>query len=107
LIAVVVSQLPLKLKARGKPIFNICRLIVGALFCEGFEMASSGAVYHPEEIELMTAALDDVVVLANGQRSSAVKVRFARRILASAAEGERNPVELRISAFLGAADDDC
>ena len=44
----------------------------------------------PEEIELMTAALDDAVVLANGQRSSAVKVRFARRILASAAEGERN-----------------
>jgi hypothetical protein len=50
-------------------------------------MASPGAVYHPEEIELMTAALDDAVVLANGQRSSAVKVRFARRILASAAEG--------------------
>jgi hypothetical protein len=76
-------------------------------FCEGFEMASTGAVYHPEEIELMTAALDDAVVLANGQRTSAVKVRFARRILASAAKGERNPVELRISALLGAADDDC
>jgi hypothetical protein len=76
-------------------------------FCKGFEMASPGAVYHPDEIELMTAALDDVVVLANGQRSSAVKVRFARRILASAAKGERNPVELRISALLGAADDDC
>jgi hypothetical protein len=55
----------------------------------------------------MTAALDDAVGLVNGQRSSAVKVRFARRILASAAEGERHPVELRISAFLGAADDDC
>jgi hypothetical protein len=75
--------------------------------CEGFEMASLGAVFHPEEIELMTAALDDVVVLANGQRSSAVKVRFARRIIASAAMGERNPVELRISALLGPADDDC
>jgi hypothetical protein len=32
LIAGVVSQLALKLKARGKPIFNICRLIVGAFF---------------------------------------------------------------------------
>jgi hypothetical protein len=95
------------LKARGKPIFNICRLNRWRTFCEGFEMASPGAVYHPEEIKLTTAALDDAVVLANGQRSSAVKVRFARRILASAAEGERNPVELRISAFLGAADDDC
>jgi hypothetical protein len=70
-------------------------------------MASPGAVYLPEEIELMTAALDDVVVLANGRSSSAVKVRFARRILASAAKGERNPVELRISALLGAADEDC
>jgi hypothetical protein len=29
-------------------------------------MASPGAVYHPEEIELMTAALDDAVRLANG-----------------------------------------
>ena len=101
LIAGVVSQLPLKLKARGKPIFNICRLNCWRTFCEGFEMASPGAVYHPEEIELMTAALDDVVVLANGQRSSAVKVRFARRILASAAKGERNPVELRNIRIVG------
>jgi hypothetical protein len=100
------GKLPLKLKARGKFIFNICRLNGWRIFCKGFEMASPGAVYHPEEIELMTAALDDAVRLANGQRSSAVKVRFARRILASAAEGERDPVELRISAFLGAADDD-
>jgi hypothetical protein len=32
LIAALISQLPLKLKARGKPIFNIFRLNVGALF---------------------------------------------------------------------------
>jgi hypothetical protein len=63
------------LKARDKPIFNMCRLNRWRTFCEGFEMASPGSVYHPEqEIELMTAALDDAVVLANGQRSSAVKV---------------------------------
>jgi hypothetical protein len=59
----------------ASPFSNICRLDCWRSFCEGFEMASPGSVYHPEqEIELMTAALDDAVVPANGQRSSAVKV---------------------------------
>jgi hypothetical protein len=55
---------------------------------------------------LMRTALDEVVnVLPAFQRTSAMRTKLASRILAAAARGERDPVQLRISALLAPADE--
>jgi hypothetical protein len=65
-----------------------------------------GCVYQPEDIALMKTVLDETVIgLPVSRRTDAMKVRLASRILASAAKGERNPIQLRIAALLGSADE--
>jgi hypothetical protein len=55
---------------------------------------------------MMKSVLDEAAaILLIARRTSAMKARLASRILASAAKGERDPVQPRIAALLGAADD--
>jgi hypothetical protein len=69
-------------------------------------MGTIGAVFEPELIELMKSALDGAAtILPKARRTSAMKVKLASRILAAAAKGERDPVQLRIAALLEIVDD--
>ena len=63
-------------------------------------MVAPGAVFQPDEIKLMRSTLDEAAtMLPLAKRTSAMKVKLASRILAAAAKGERDPVQLRIAAF--------
>jgi hypothetical protein len=65
-----------------------------------------GSVYQPEDIALMRTVLDDAATgLPAAQRTDAMKARLASRILASAAKGVRDPIQLRIAALLGSIDE--
>jgi hypothetical protein len=65
-----------------------------------------GTVYQPEVIALMKTVLDDAAIgLPVAQRTDAMKARLASRILASAAKGERDPIQLKIAALLGSVDE--
>jgi hypothetical protein len=67
---------------------------------------SPRSVFQPEDVALMKSVLDEAAtILPVARRTSAMKARLASRILASAAKGERDPVQLRIAALLGGADD--
>jgi hypothetical protein len=69
-------------------------------------MGKIGAVFEPELIELMKSALDGAAtILPKAKQTSAMKVRLASRILAAAAKGERDPIQLRIAALLEVVDD--
>jgi len=60
-----------------------------------------GTVFQPDEIKLMRSALDEAaIILPKTERTSAMKVKLASRILAAAAKGERDPNKLRIAALL-------
>lgn len=57
--------------------------------------------FQPDEIERMRSVLDEaVIILPEAARTSPMKARLASRILAAAANGERDPNELRIAALL-------
>jgi hypothetical protein len=57
--------------------------------------------FQPDEIKLMRSALDEaIIILPKIERTSAMKVKLASRILAAAATGERDPNKLRIAALL-------
>lgn len=63
-------------------------------------MRTTWAVFQPELIELMRAVLDDATaMLPEAQRTSSMKAEIASHILASAANGERNPVALKATAL--------
>ena len=65
-----------------------------------------GTVYQPEDIALMKTVLDEAAtILPVAKRTSAMKAKLAARILASAAKGERDPIQLRIAALLEPADE--
>jgi hypothetical protein len=65
-----------------------------------------GALFPPEDIALMRSALDEAVtILPVFQRTSTMRSKLASRILAAVAKGERDPVQLRISALLAPADE--
>jgi hypothetical protein len=69
-------------------------------------MVPRGGVFQPDEIALMRSALDEAAtILPMAKRTSAVKARLASRILAAAAKGERDPIQLRIAALLEGVDD--
>jgi hypothetical protein len=69
------------------------------------KMVALGAVYQPDEIKLMRSILDEAeFILAKAERTSAMKVKLASRILAAAAKGERDPNKLRIAALVEEAD---
>ncbi len=64
------------------------------------------ALHRPEDEALMRSVLDEVVaILPLFQRTSTMKTKLASRILAAVAKGERDPVQLRISALLAPADE--
>jgi hypothetical protein len=65
-----------------------------------------GAPFLPEDVALVRSALDEVVtILPVLQRTSAMRTKFASRIAAAVARGERDPIQLRISALLAPADE--
>jgi hypothetical protein len=65
-----------------------------------------GSAYQPEDIVLMRTVLDDAASgLPPTQRTDTMKAKLASRILASAAKGERNPIQLKIAALLGNGDE--
>jgi hypothetical protein len=68
-------------------------------------MVAPGTVFQPDEIKLIKSTLDEAAtMLPLAERTSAVKVKLASRILAAAAKGERDPVRLRIAALLEVVD---
>ncbi|MGZ5178670.1 MAG: hypothetical protein ACXWCW_31490 [Burkholderiales bacterium] len=68
-------------------------------------MVALGTGFQPGEIKLMRSALDEAaIILPKAERTSAMKVKLASRILAAAAKGERDPNKLRIAALLEEAD---
>jgi hypothetical protein len=65
-----------------------------------------GALYQPEDIALMRTVLEEAAtILPAHRRTPAMKTKLAARIQASVAKGERDPVQLRIAALLGPADE--
>jgi hypothetical protein len=69
-------------------------------------MLTPGAVFQPDEIILLKSALDEAAtILPQAKRTSAMKVKLASRILAAAAKGERDPIQLRIAALLEVVDE--
>jgi len=63
-------------------------------------MRTTGAVFQPELIKLMRAVLDDATaMLPEAKRTSQVKAEIASHILASAANGERDPMALKATAL--------
>jgi len=65
-------------------------------------VAAIGTVFQPDEVKLMRSVLDEAtIILPKAERTSDMKVKFASRILAAAANGERDPNKLRIAALLG------
>jgi hypothetical protein len=64
-----------------------------------------GAHFGPETIEMMKAVLDDAwAALSPNQQRSVPKSHLAERILAAAANGERDPVRLLARAFIAPVD---
>jgi hypothetical protein len=67
---------------------------------------ADGEIFVPEDIQLLQTTLDEVLtILPAANRTASMKNRLASRILAAAAKGERDPVQLRISALLAPADE--
>jgi len=67
---------------------------------------AQGTDYLPEDVALMRTTLDEAVtILPVFRRTSAMRTKLASRILAAVAKGERDPVQLRISALLAPVDD--
>ncbi len=63
-------------------------------------MNPRGAVFYPELIELMKAVLEDATAtLPEAKRTSTMKAEIASRILECAANGERNPIKLKMAAM--------
>jgi hypothetical protein len=63
-------------------------------------MRATGAVFQPELIKLMREVLDDATaMLPEAKRTSSMKAEIASHILASAANGERDPKALKASAL--------
>jgi hypothetical protein len=67
---------------------------------------AEAAFFSPEDGELLRKTLDEVLtILPVSNRTLAMRSRIASRIWAAAAKGERDPVQLRISALLAPADE--
>ena len=68
-------------------------------------MVARELLFQPGEIKLMKSVLDEAaIILPKAERTSAVKVKLAARILATAAKGELDPNKLRIAALLEQTD---
>jgi hypothetical protein len=79
---------------------------IGTVALEATNMLTQEAVFQPDEIILLKSALDEATtILPQAKRTSAMKVKLASRILAAAAKGERDPIQLRIAALLEVVDE--
>jgi hypothetical protein len=68
-------------------------------------MRTTGTVYQPELIKLMRAVLDDAIaMLPEAKQTSSMKAEIASHILASAANGERDPIALKATALSAVVD---
>jgi hypothetical protein len=64
-------------------------------------MATGGAYYDPETIDLLRTALEEAWgCLTPERQQSVLKTELAERILAAAALGERDPAKLRTHALM-------
>ena len=64
-----------------------------------------GAHFDPETIEIMKAVLDDAwAALSPSQQRAVPKAHLAERILAAAANGERDPARLLARALIAPVD---
>jgi len=64
-------------------------------------LPNRSAVYSPEELSLLGQVLDQAVEsLPPGMRTTSNRVEIARKILACAATGERDPVELELAGVM-------
>ena len=76
--------------------------VVGAADISINNLASEGASFDPEAIDLMQAALDDAWTLVRpAQRACASRSLLASRVLELAARGERDHARLRAFALDG------
>jgi|HubBroStandDraft_6_1064221.scaffolds.fasta_scaffold4353031_1 hypothetical protein len=94
----------------GYPTDAIRRAVIieamSAVAFEGTNMVTIAAIYQPELIELMKSVLDEAAtILPKTRQTPATKVKLASRILAAAARGERDPIQLRIAALLEPVDE--
>jgi len=79
----------------------ICNREASVRIEEETRVVTLGTGFRPDEIKLMRSVLDEAAVtLPKAERTSAMKVTLASRILAAAAKGERDPNKLRIAALL-------
>jgi hypothetical protein len=63
-------------------------------------MGAKGAVFQPEDIELMKAILDEAIAaLPMSQQTSSMKAELASNILSMASQGDRDPIRLREAAL--------
>ncbi|WJR79620.1 hypothetical protein [Bradyrhizobium sp. NP1] len=64
-------------------------------------LAGQSAVYEPEELSLLGQVLDEAVrALPASLRTARHRTEIARNILACAATGERDPVELELAGLI-------
>ena len=64
-------------------------------------MTDLRTAFQPDEIALLRSALNDAVtLLPTPERTSAMKLKLATRIIAAAASGERDPNRLKSAALL-------
>jgi hypothetical protein len=79
---------------------------MGNFFRPGKTMKQThGATYDPEAIALLLSALDEAwETLPPARRAMTSKTTLAQRILRLAANGERDPIRLRIAALIEIVD---
>jgi hypothetical protein len=68
---------------------------------EGVLVLDRSGIYTPDELMLFRRIFESAVgSLPAAMRNSENRLRIARNVLACAATGERDPVELRIAALI-------
>ncbi len=64
-------------------------------------LREQNVVYHPEELSLLGHILDRAIAsLPAAMRTPSNRMAIAKNILACAATGERNPIELELAATI-------
>jgi len=77
-----------------------CLIMSWGLASEYPAMRTTEAGFQPELIALMRSVLDDATaMLPEAKRTSSMKAEIASHILASAANGERDPIVLKATAL--------
>jgi hypothetical protein len=64
-------------------------------------LREQNVVYHPEELSLLGHILDQAIAsLPAAKRTPSNRTAIAKNILACAATGERDPIELELAATI-------